>query len=114
MGFSQHAGMVILADGTDCAERCLKRVLFNDPATGIIRHTDAGYAEAAAVAKQIRTDLMNEKVLIGPFKQVLTMDGLKPSGHLTDDNFEIIEDAGVVVERGKIHRDRLLSCFKSF
>jgi len=46
MGFSQHAGMVILADGTDRAERCLKRVLHNDPALGIFRHVDAGYEEA--------------------------------------------------------------------
>lgn len=46
IGYSQHAGMVILADGTDRAERSLKRVLFNDPALGIFRHADAGYAEA--------------------------------------------------------------------
>lgn len=46
MGFSQHAGMVVLADGTERAERCLRRVLFNDPAMGIYRHVDAGYAEA--------------------------------------------------------------------
>ncbi len=43
MGFSQHAGMVILVDGTDRAERSLKRVLHNDPAMGVIRHADAGY-----------------------------------------------------------------------
>ncbi len=46
MGFSQHAGMVVLADGTKRAERCLKRVLHNDPAMGIFRHSDAGYEEA--------------------------------------------------------------------
>lgn len=46
MGFSQHAGMVIVADGTDRAERCLRRVLYNDPATGVIRHADAGYEVA--------------------------------------------------------------------
>ena len=46
MGFSQHAGMVVLADGTERAERCLKRVLYNDPALGIYRHTDAGYEKA--------------------------------------------------------------------
>ena len=46
MGFSQHAGMVVLADGTERAERCLKRVLHNDPALGIFRHSDAGYEEA--------------------------------------------------------------------
>jgi urocanate hydratase len=43
MGYSQHAGMVVLADGTDRADDCLRRVLFNDPAMGIFRHADAGY-----------------------------------------------------------------------
>ncbi|GEP92773.1 urocanate hydratase [Chitinophaga terrae (ex Kim and Jung 2007)] len=46
MGYSQHAGMVVLADGTDRAAACLKRVLFNDPAMGIFRHADAGYEKA--------------------------------------------------------------------
>jgi len=46
MGYSQHAGMVVLADGTDRAAACLKRVLFNDPALGIFRHADAGYEKA--------------------------------------------------------------------
>lgn len=52
IGFSQHAGMVILADGTERAERCLKRVLYNDPATAVIRHSDAGYESAQQFAKQ--------------------------------------------------------------
>ena len=43
MGFSQHSGMVICADGTDDAARRLARVLWNDPATGVMRHADAGY-----------------------------------------------------------------------
>ncbi len=46
MGFSQHAGMVICADGTDNAARRLERVLWNDPATGVMRHADAGYESA--------------------------------------------------------------------
>ncbi len=46
IGYSQHAGMVVLADGTERAERCLRRVLFNDPAMGIFRHSDAGYEKA--------------------------------------------------------------------
>lgn len=46
MGFSQHAGMVIVADGTERADRCLQRVLHNDPAMGIFRHADAGYEQA--------------------------------------------------------------------
>lgn len=47
MGYSQHAGMVVVADGTDRAATCLKRVLHNDPAMGIFRHTDAGYDKAS-------------------------------------------------------------------
>jgi urocanate hydratase len=43
MGFSQHAGMVIVADGMPDAARRLERVLWNDPATGVMRHADAGY-----------------------------------------------------------------------
>ena len=46
IGYSQHAGMVILVDGSDRAEKCLKRVLHNDPALGIFRHADAGYEQA--------------------------------------------------------------------
>ena len=46
IGFSQHAGMVVVADGTPRAERILQRVLYNDPATAIFRHADAGYPEA--------------------------------------------------------------------
>jgi urocanate hydratase len=52
MGYSQHAGMVIVADGTDRAEECLKRVLFNDPAMGIFRHADAGYEKAEEWAEK--------------------------------------------------------------
>lgn len=52
MGYSQHAGMVIVADGSDRAGRCLARVLHNDPAMGVIRHADAGYEEAVAVAEK--------------------------------------------------------------
>lgn len=52
MGYSQHAGMVILADGTDRAGQCLKRVLFNDPAMGVFRHMDAGYELATRVAEK--------------------------------------------------------------
>lgn len=57
MGFAQHAGMVIVADGTDEAEKRLKRVLFNDPATGIIRHADAGYETARKFAEQYKLTL---------------------------------------------------------
>lgn len=50
MGFSQHSGMVICADGTDDAARRIARVLWNDPATGVMRHADAGYGTAKACA----------------------------------------------------------------
>ncbi|MGF1624137.1 MAG: urocanate hydratase [Alphaproteobacteria bacterium] len=50
MGFSQHAGMVIVCDGTEAAARRIERVLWNDPGTGVIRHADAGYEEAVACA----------------------------------------------------------------
>ncbi len=52
MGFSQHAGMVICADGTEDADRRLERVLWNDPATGVMRHADAGYEDAIACARE--------------------------------------------------------------
>jgi len=57
MGYSQHAGMVIVADGTDDAARRLERVLWNDPATGVMRHADAGYEEAIECAKEQGLDL---------------------------------------------------------
>ena len=46
IGYSQHAGMVVVADGTKRAGACLQRVLHNDPAMGIFRHADAGYKDA--------------------------------------------------------------------
>ncbi len=52
MGFSQHAGMVIVADGTKEAAKRLERVLTNDPATGVMRHADAGYEEAITCAQE--------------------------------------------------------------
>ncbi len=51
MGYSQHSGMVIVADGSADADRRLKRVLWNDPATGVMRHADAGYEIAVDCAK---------------------------------------------------------------
>jgi urocanate hydratase len=57
MGYSQHAGMVIVADGTDEAARRLERVLWNDPATGVMRHADAGYEIAVECARDQGLDL---------------------------------------------------------
>ena len=52
MGFSQHSGMVICCDGTEDAARRIKRVLWNDPATGVMRHADAGYDIAIECARE--------------------------------------------------------------
>ena len=57
IGYSIHAGMVIVADGTEDAAKRLKRVLNNDPAMGVIRHADAGYDIAIDVARKFRLDL---------------------------------------------------------
>jgi urocanate hydratase len=57
MGYSLHAGMVIVADGTADAEARLRRVLHNDPAMGVIRHADAGYEIAQETAKNHNLDL---------------------------------------------------------
>ena len=57
MGFSQHSGMVIVCDGTDDAAERVARVLHNDPATGVMRHADAGYDIAINCAKEQNLDL---------------------------------------------------------
>ncbi len=57
MGFSQHAGMVIVCDGTPEAARRIRRVLWNDPASGVMRHADAGYETAIACAREHGLDL---------------------------------------------------------
>ena len=57
MGYSQHSGVVIVCDGTEAADRRIARVLLNDPATGVMRHADAGYDIAIECAKQNDLDL---------------------------------------------------------
>ena len=57
MGYSQHSGMVIVADGTADAARRLERVLWNDPGTGVMRHADAGYEIAIDCAREQGLDL---------------------------------------------------------
>ena len=57
MGYSQHSGMVVVADGTPEAARRLERVLWNDPGTGVMRHADAGYPEAIDCARAQKLDL---------------------------------------------------------
>lgn len=57
MGFSQHSGMVICCDGSEDADRRIERVLWNDPATGVMRHADAGYDLAIDCAKENNLNL---------------------------------------------------------
>ncbi|MBK1687886.1 urocanate hydratase [Rubrivivax gelatinosus] len=57
MGYSQHSGVVIVCDGSQAADRRLARVLWNDPATGVMRHADAGYEDAQACAREQGLDL---------------------------------------------------------
>ncbi len=57
IGYSIHAGMVVVADGTEAAARRLRRVLTTDPGTGVMRHADAGYPEAIAAARERGVDL---------------------------------------------------------
>ena len=62
MGYSIHAGMVIVADGTTDAEERLKRVLRNDPGMGVIRHADAGYEVAIKTAKENHLDIIEKLI----------------------------------------------------
>jgi urocanate hydratase len=57
IGYSQHAGVVIVCDGTEAAARRIERVLWNDPASGVMRHADAGYPIAVACAREQGLDL---------------------------------------------------------
>ena len=57
IGYSIHAGMVVVADGTPAAAEKLQRVLTTDPGTGVMRHADAGYERAIEVAKERGIDL---------------------------------------------------------
>ncbi|MDN5871812.1 MAG: urocanate hydratase [Nitrococcus sp.] len=57
MGYAQHAGLVIVCDGSEAADRRIARVLWNDPASGVMRHADAGYEEAIRCAAEYGLDL---------------------------------------------------------
>jgi urocanate hydratase len=57
IGYSQHAGMVVVADGTDNSKHRLERVLTSDPGMGILRHADAGYARAIEFASANKIDI---------------------------------------------------------
>ena len=64
MGYSQHSGVVIVCDGTDAAAKRIERVLWNDPATGVMRHADAGYDSAVACAKAAGPEPADDRSLI--------------------------------------------------
>jgi urocanate hydratase len=57
IGYAEHAGMVVVCDGSEAAARRIERVLTNDPASGVMRHADAGYDEAIACAREHGLDL---------------------------------------------------------
>jgi urocanate hydratase len=57
MGYSQHAGLVIVCDGTEAADKRIGRVLWNDPASGVMRHADAGYDIAIECARECGLNL---------------------------------------------------------
>jgi urocanate hydratase len=57
MGYAQHAGLVIVCDGSKEADARIARVLWNDPASGVMRHADAGYQEAIDCAREKHLDL---------------------------------------------------------
>src|SRR3954453_5750991 len=63
IGYSQHAGMVVVADGSDSARRRLERVLTRDPGMGVLRHADAGYSRAIefAAGSDIRIPMTPER-----------------------------------------------------
>ena len=80
MGYSQHAGVVIVCDGTDAAAKRIERVLWNDPGTGVMRHADAGYDVAVACAREQGLNLPMIGGLIV----------LHPPGHLTLDELQAV------------------------
>ena len=57
IGYSQHAGMVVVADGTENSKRRLERVLTSDPGMGVLRHADAGYSNAIEFAAAHKIDI---------------------------------------------------------
>jgi urocanate hydratase len=60
IGYSQHAGMVVVADGTDNSKRRLERVLTSDPGMGVLRHVDAGYSSAIDFAAKNKIEIPME------------------------------------------------------
>ena len=74
MGYSQHAGVVIVCDGSDAAAKRIERVLWNDPATGVMRHADAGYEIARACARE---QGLNLPMLDGSVGGALSLDDLQ-------------------------------------
>ncbi|GAK83785.1 urocanate hydratase [Vibrio ponticus] len=84
MGFSQHSGMVICCDGSDDASRRIARVLHNDPATGVMRHADAGYDIAKQCAAEQRLDLpMLNQELANCVRRIKMLNLVLKPGHLS-------------------------------
>jgi urocanate hydratase len=69
MGFSQHAGVVIVCDGSEAAARRIARVLWNDPATGVMRHADAGYEIAIECARAAGTEPADDRARLSPCRR---------------------------------------------
>ena len=62
IGYSQHAGIAVVVDGTEAADRRIARTFWNDPATGVMRHADAGYelAQACAAEHDLNLPMLND------------------------------------------------------
>ena len=106
MGYSQHAGLVAVADGSDEADERLKMCLTNDPAMGVIRHADAGYelAKSTAVLRGTRhaEHQMRADTLITGISQLVTASGSGPKRGRAMRDLKIIERAALAIAGGVI------------
>ncbi len=86
IGYSQHAGMVVVADGTDLAAQKLERVLTTDPAMGVLRHVDAGYERAIEVARTrgIHVPMLEDCVRVGGLTALGGSGAVSPTGVVGD------------------------------
>jgi hypothetical protein len=103
MGFSQHAGMVICADGTPEAAKRLERVLWNDPASGVWRHADAGYQDAIDCAREHGLRLPGEDACVAELL----------GEPLIDLNLMVRAPLEGAVHQGgeKVHAEGLVACW---
>ncbi len=102
MGYSQHSGVVLVADGSAQADKRLARVLLNDPGTGAMRHADAGYEVAAECAKEMSSALDNPVTPNGPLAAEPPDEkgeaGLIQSGNTERSLAEVCGAAALVLE----------------